>query len=297
MSLETDSYFTIGRQHVVAGKPCQDYALSGGDSEKKFAFAIISDGCSTGGNTDVGARLLTLATAEAVREYWEYDRVGSYETTISGMVPWVVRQRLLLSIEAGLVLGVQRSDMLATSIFALFTKYGGVVHVHGDGVVAVKYRNGSMEMFRFEWPQNMPFYSVYKHENLDAFIQAHGGDTHAEIVHQEGWNVDGEGCLTQHADVYLSMTQGIEGMQLMFHAEQEVEYVAIFSDGVTQIDNVDWKDAVRMFMNFKSTAGEFAKRRMIAGIKETMKDGKGPLDDISYAVIHITNDQKVGGES
>jgi len=56
---------------------------------------------------------------------------------------------------------------------------------------------------------------------------------------------------------------------------------------VTQIDGVDWKDAVVQFLAFKNTAGEFAKRRMIRGIKDANKKGRGPFDDISYAVIGV----------
>lgn len=293
--LHTDSFFAIGQKHVAAGKPCQDYAMSGEYGDGNLAFAIVSDGCSTGRNTDVGARLLVLSTAEAIREYWEYENL---------ILPWMTKvvtaERMLSVKNAGALLGVTHQDMLATSIFACFTKSGGIVHVQGDGVIAVKYRDGRMQMTRFDWPNNIPFYPVYEKENLDAFIQAHGGDAKAEVVLAEEWSVaveDGIPKSFKVADTRYSIESGISGIQLPFDINNEIEFVAVFSDGVTQIDNVDWKDAVVNFMSFKSTAGYFAKRRMIACIKETLKVGKGPFDDISYAVIHITNDLEKGGAS
>ena len=65
MQFFTDEYFHIGRAHLGNGQPCQDYALSGQTEET--AWAIISDGCSSGGKTDIGARLITLTTAKALK--------------------------------------------------------------------------------------------------------------------------------------------------------------------------------------------------------------------------------------
>jgi hypothetical protein len=44
--------------------PCQDYALSG--VTRHLAYAVVADGCSSGGKTDIGARVLALATAIAL---------------------------------------------------------------------------------------------------------------------------------------------------------------------------------------------------------------------------------------
>ena len=55
-----------------------------------------------------------------------------------------------------------------------------------------------------------------------------------------------------------------------------------------QADGMNWQDAVLDLLAFKNLNGEFAKRRMIRFIKDSKKnDKKGPLDDISFAVIRI----------
>ena len=89
---------------------------------------------------------------------------------------------------------------------------------------------------------------------------------------------------------HYTLSKGIRGAIINIPKDlllKELEFIAVFSDGVTQIDQVDWKDAVAMFMSFKNTTGEFAKRRMIRGITDAQKNNKGPIDDISYAVVRV----------
>jgi hypothetical protein len=88
-----------------------------------------------------------------------------------------------------------------------------------------------------------------------------------------------------------------------------IEYIAVFSDGICQIDGgsiqsitkgpdapflergyLDWRDAVTALLDFKTNHGEFAKRRMVRAIKDSLGYGRGPQDDISYAVIRIEHE-------
>jgi hypothetical protein len=258
----------------------------------ELAFAVVSDGCSSGRNTDVGARLLVLATAQVVREYWAATQEITLYSTLAVLAKRQDRVREVQSL-----LGMTQDDMLATSMFVCVSQCCGLVRVQGDGVVALKYRDGSIVMTRYEWPQNAPFYPTYLVEGIDAFVEFQGGDVDAKVVRACSWAINSEGIYTKVSSDLHSIATGIRGFHTFFNIGDEVEYVAIFTDGVTQIENVDWKDAVRSFMGFKTTAGEFAKRRMITGIKETQKVGKGPMDDISYAVIHIKKDSADGGVS
>ena len=77
IKLHTDHYFHIGDTHLTAGKPCQDYAISSVDNNA--AFAVVSDGCSTGGDTDIGSRIIALSTITALREYWTKSDCASGE--------------------------------------------------------------------------------------------------------------------------------------------------------------------------------------------------------------------------
>ena len=71
MRFHADCSFHIGAQHLRLGLPNQDYALAGNLDDR--AYVVVSDGCSSGGRTDIGARLVSLAAARALREQYEVD--------------------------------------------------------------------------------------------------------------------------------------------------------------------------------------------------------------------------------
>lgn len=283
----TDYYFQIGSAHYSNGKPCQDYSRSG--SNELIACAIVSDGCSTGGHTDVGSRILTLSTFQAIRDHAKASG-GALDTAV---VSITARQQQIIY-TTRLMLGLERMDMLATCGYAYLTKHGGFIHIQGDGVVGLKYRNGCIKMFRYEWADNTPFYPSYGEGGIDNFVVAHGGDLEAKRLSCTTVIRKTDGSYTEESLQEFTLREGLEGVVIKISQEDldEIEFVAVFSDGVTQVEHVSWKDAVHTFLSFKSTSGEFAKRRMIRGIKDMQQVGKGPVDDISYAVVRIDNTEE-----
>lgn len=282
IKFHTDHYFHIGSAHYGSGKPCQDYSLSG--ANELIACAIVSDGCSTGRHTDVGSRVLTLSTLQAIRDHAKASG-GALDTAIVSITS---RQQQILS-TARLMLGLERIDMLATCAYVYLTGQGGFTHVQGDGVVGFKYRDGHIRMVRYEWAQNTPFYPSYGDGDLDKFIGTHGGNLDA--LRLSGFSVirNVDGIYTEENSKEFTLREGLEGIVIHIPRDEleQIDFVTTFSDGVTQIDGVDWKDAVSAFLSFKNTAGDFAKRRMIRGIKDMQQIGRGPIDDISYAVVRI----------
>jgi hypothetical protein len=188
-----------------------------------------------------------------------------------------------------LILGLERIDMLATCGYIYLTQHGGFAHVQGDGVLALKYRNGEILMVRYEWADNTPFYPSYGDGDLNKFVEAHGGNLDAERLSSTTMVQKQDGSYVQVDSKKYTLRQGLEGVVFNIHEKdlEQVEFVAVFSDGVTQIDRVDWKEAVSAFLSFKNTTGDFAKRRMIRGVKDMQQTGKGPVDDISYAVVKV----------
>ncbi len=291
MEFASDDYFHIGHEHVVAGKPCQDHALSG--IHGGAAYAIVSDGCSTGKLTDVGARLMSLSTASAIREHWDIK-----QSALSPTVPdeITVQQRIVLG-------GVQRAlsldckDMLATCAYVYAGKTGGLVHVAGDGVVAFVNLDRSLKLFRFDWANNVPFYPAYAEDGFRSFVHAHG-NLSSKALTMEQWRQDLGKEFVQEGTKLYTVAQGIKGVSIFFNALELscLTCVAVFTDGVTRVDEMDWKDAAAQLLAFKTGVGEFAKRRMIRFIQDVKKAGKGPLDDIAYAVVRIATDTETAKE-
>lgn len=268
MKFTADHHFSIGDQHLRQGKPCQDYALSGASGNT--AYVVVSDGCSSGGNTDVGARLTAIFAAKAIKDRAEIKYpIGPYQE-----------------------LGLESKDMLATCIYASASPDGVNLRVLGDGVIAWKSKTGFITMQKFEWAKNAPLYPAYAEDNFLAFINFHGGDISAEALATEEWQYSIANGYEFTVRRNYSIEKGISGISEYFGAEkiksEEIEFIAIFSDGALQIENMDWKDTVTELLAFKNIAGSFVKRRTISFLKK----GAKAVDDLACAVIRIEDSGK-----
>lgn len=278
-----DSYFHIGATHVRSGLPCEDYALAfAGDS---LAYAIVSDGCSSGGRTDVGARMLAHMTARALVR--ERDRAPNQ---VHADV--VLTHVELLLDEGRLLLGLAEQDMLATALVAVVGSDGGYVRVYGDGIVARTYDDGLISMSAFSWADNTPYYPSYANGTLSSFVEAHGGDIGAPRLTEEQVGVrDG---VIERVQVSHTLAEGMRGIHLALSGEEvnHMRALAVFSDGLMQVEGVLWIEVAQDALAFRSTTGAFLKRRMIRQLKTYERDGKVPYDDVAGAVLVRTHEEE-----
>jgi hypothetical protein len=281
--MNADSHFVIGQTHVNGGKPCQDYAAAGA-LPREGSYAIVADGCSSGGRTDIGARILTLATAKALKEL---DDERAPYTEIAAAVR--SRQRVSLDL-AQSTFDLEASDLLSTCNYIVYGEVPKFIHIYGDGVVAWKLNDGQLIMARFEWADNTPLYPIYVRDNFDGFVAHHGGDLDATKLSASFWRPLQDGTYEQHYAYDVKLGRSLRGLTLPI--TPGMNCVAVFTDGVAQIEGVDWRDAVSELMNFKSTAGEFAKRRLNRFVKDSQKYGRGPMDDLAYAVINVSTERR-----
>lgn len=277
MELRTDHSFQIGAQHLRQGIPCQDYALTLQISPD-IACAVVSDGCSSGGRTDFGSRLLCLATERALLRY-------AREASLHTDVICAARDSYLDTYRVSLAL--RDEDLLATSLFSVVRPDGIFTSVSGDGTVVLQYEHGTV-IVSYEWNDNIPYYPIYsiagkKHVFADAHkdvpfpfqerITAYDTDAHetcSELTFEAG-----VGTMRSYP-----LTRNDYGL---------LRAVAVFSDGVGQVDGFKEHAVAEALLAFKNSGGTFAVRRMNRFLEETRAVGRGPIDDIAYAVIlHTT---------
>jgi len=194
-------------------------------------------------------------------------------------------------------LALRPEDMFATLLVGVVQAHGdGYLRVYGDGIVAACYDNGVRVYSQVSWDDNMPFYPRYQGNLRDAFIVAHGGDLDRERVTQEVVRVSGEHVVRTKTRVTLR--EAMDGDEMSLRAPQlpgdAPRMVALFSDGLAQIEGVSWEQAVDEALAFRSTKGAFLKRRMIRQFKQYERDGVIAHDDVAGAVL-IRN--KDGGET
>lgn len=258
MRFSADCAFHIGAQHLRSGLPCQDYALAHSASARPFA--IVSDGCSSGGRTDVGARIIAHASAQALHGRG--------------------RCRDLIEVSR-IMLGLTPDDLLATCLSLTLQGSTAGAFVQGDGAVAFLLADGKLRMYCASWAKNMPSYPIYSEDGYSSFIAAQGGEGTGAFCILPGDDSD--------PTELIAVEQAADGWR--FNSGGPIRAAAIFSDGVCQVDGMPWQEVVRELMSFKSTAGDFVKRRMNRFIADS-KDhcGKGPIDDISMAAIIVEDD-------
>lgn len=275
MTLAHDHSFHIGEQHLKNGKPCQDYADSGMLSDS-VAYAIVSDGCSSGGKTDIGSRLMVLATEQALRE--QFNPVVPRLNAIKD-----ARDAYLRSWRDSLHL--ENKDLLATGLFIAADTNQCVVSIAGDGVLVIK-TDTHIIAKKYEWQKNTPFYPAYNlvPEQKESFASLHAQDDKALTV--ETWCIYPDRTEQDDVETY-SVEEGTEEIFGTYCTDVHVELIAVMSDGVLQVDGVDWKDVVQELVAFKSMSGQFAVRRMNRFLAQAKEAGRGPIDDIAYAVIQF----------
>jgi hypothetical protein len=276
MELKTDHSFHIGEQHLRTGKPNQDYALSG-SLQNGAAYAIVSDGCSSGGQTDIGSRLLSLATKRAIAE----SANDAHELT------FVNRVRDAYAETFRTTLGLAPNDLLATCLFAVAWDDEVFINVTGDGVIALQFRD-ELSLSRFTWERNMPYYPAYRLAGED--------DAYSQAM-AEYQNPLTEYYYPTESDAAKSrpytITQGMKGITIQARSgycknnPRPLRAVGLFSDGVEQVDGMETQEVVSALMSFKSTSGKFVTRRMNRFLQAAKKSGRGPIDDIAMAVIHL----------
>jgi hypothetical protein len=158
------------------------------------------------------------------------------------------------------------------------------VSVTGDGAFALQ-RHTHTSLGVVRWSENTPFYPAYTSTgHIEAFLLRHRDRTDALIVHECKFETEGALQPDLVSSSHYTAEDGIRGYEGEFDAGH-VRSIALFSDGIEQVDTYMAEAVVRELMAFKSTTGQFVTRRMNRFLADCAKRGKGQLDDISYAVI------------
>lgn len=137
-----DSYFSIGAQHKV----CQDYSSQG--LSAGLPYVIVSDGCSSSPNTDIGSRIVSLYSKHLL-ESKDIDSLNySGEESFHG--------KLLHMMESSNFLRLPNTSFDATLLTArVLDDESYVVTCFGDGVIARLRNDGSIKITTVSRPIKM----------------------------------------------------------------------------------------------------------------------------------------------
>lgn len=264
--MNTDSHYLIGYSHQI----CEDYALSG--NHNGFHYAIISDGCSSSDNVDIGARILAKSAEHVVRTFsrhTSFHRSSLYD--VMGDMIISNAQRTARS------LGLPDTSLDATLLIAVCSEqtdpvWPTLIYAYGDGVISYYDFDDRLHSVNIEFKSGAPLYLSYR---LDA-------DRYKNYVEEFGLDVTITHKWEDEVEEYSPYLTDISFQPIV------KSFVSVMSDGINTFHKgMDRVEKVADFMDFKNHQGDFVKRRMNAIKRRCEKAGITYDDDISMATIFI----------
>jgi hypothetical protein len=274
-----DSFMTIGNSHEV----CEDYIYS---SFGVDPYIILSDGCSSSNNTDVGARVLVHSARNILNRFIYKTGMPINADTMGDMIANEADETIKK-------MGLNTSALDATLIIAYRLKNKIVINVFGDGNVILKKKDGTTKIYNYQYANNMPYYLSY-------YVDAGRQNQYC----REMFDVD-EGGKTMTTNLLrLNNDPALRDYHEYSHEDfvkiptfvlpiEEYAMIGIASDGIESFGNPvsglrkDHYVVLEELTAFKGTVGEFLKRRCKRAIKNYKKEGIEHYDDVSIGVMLI----------
>lgn len=247
-----DAHYVIGSGHIT----CQDYALA--EHHGRGAFAVVSDGCSSSPDTDIGSRLLARAAAAQLR----HDA-------------FALEDCLALSGRAVDAVGLESAALDATLVVARVDPETIDVRIFGDGVVAATTEDGVLESLVVAYENGAPDYPSYR-----ACMSRHH-EYLRDLSSPRVLSGDLTGYATERDHVQLLLPRA------------HYTAVAILSDGATAVADasgglVEVGEVLQTMAlgSGQCRRGAFAARRLRRWVRrDCPRLGWTPRDDIAAAVI------------
>jgi len=264
--MNADSAFAIGKRHEV----CQDYALFCSDG--KLAFACVSDGCSSSRDSDIGARLISLAAKESYPEAlkWSAEEFGLVTVSKAGMIAEMMH--------------LERESLDATLLYVMSDSEHVNIASFGDGVIFLQHSNGHIGLFDIEYKNGYPDYLSYK---ID--------ETRSK-KYNKIWK-DGCGIVKcSYGDEITEFHIGLHKPYSLSISTEPFLFAAVLSDGVRSFykrnesgasEPIPLTQVLESLMDFKLYSGHFVQRRLNRFLKDAAQKGWEHYDDIAMAAIHF----------
>ena len=279
MKFNADSVFFQGYSHRI----CEDYALTGVVQKGHAAgtpYVVLSDGCSSSPNTDVGARIMCYVARKILNDLAGVENIGSLGWEPIG---WRVATEAM---NCATMMGADTSCLDATLLMAFPFQKGICVIMYGDGCLYARRKDSQrMEYMDISYANNCPFYPIY-------FLEQRRKQQHAKIVGELGLTITGS----------FTPSMGREDGKgkvcpphypLIWHFDADAyDLVAISSDGMTSFLKMEDHAPLHHLqmgldlLGFKGTNGDFLKRRLSKRLKQ-LKVECDHYDDLSMGAILI----------
>jgi hypothetical protein len=293
--MNADSYFEIGHSHKV----CEDYALSGVQDD--LAYAIVSDGCSSSKNSDVGARLLAHISRDALlylhRRKLIYDPYFLENSLKATLEELIIKKCLEVKDTLRFPCDIFDATILIAAVVGDVWKRK-ILFSWGDGYFIIKRLSGAVDVIALSYESNAPYYLSYElsQDKHDAYAAEYG----SMPLHKSINRVSVNGVVNL-VGVDVTPTVMQRSYFSVMGERVEVTQVIVSSDGIgtyeddprvrpptgTELRKYTALDVIPQIVSYKNPVGEFVTRRMNRLKKEHADAHVIHQDDISCAAITI----------
>jgi hypothetical protein len=285
--MNTDAYYEIGSSHRV----CEDYTLAG--QYEDMAYAIVSDGCSSSKDSDIGARLLSKI-AKGVLIYLKGRGLIGTPSFPEIFRELVVRKCLEVKQSLGLTVDVFDATLLVSTVY----NNKATCLAWGDGYVIFVTGSNEIVAYEINYSSGAPYYLSYEMSpaKKKAYAQMYGTGS----LTLNTYIIGSDGTLKNSSGSTSPVALGYSHSLLKEAHAPALKFVTLSSDGLgTYKDDPKWvtddpaqkdhevTDIISSVVGYKSLAGEFVIRRMQRMRSDMEKEHVVHLDDVSCATIAI----------
>ena len=259
--IQIDTFLHTGDTHKI----CEDYIVSGNDP---VPYIILSDGCSTANNSEMGSRIL----CHLAKQYLKYKK-----DEIDNIDYWNLGQWVIYNAEqTARQLGLSISCLTATLIVAYCVNNEIRIMIYGDGSFITIGNDNRIKITSVEFSGNAPYYLVYLIDSFrhKLYDQAKNTKRVTNTYHDgpESWT---DFAYDHPLDYRIKL--------------KSILNILITSDGIDSFlqgtSHLEATDIIKPCVKFKTTKGEFLKRRLNKQMKVFRKDDIGHFDDLSIGVF------------
>ena len=276
MIFSCDAITKTGKAHTK----CDDSSLSFKD--ESYAWAIISDGCSSSQDSDIGSRLL-VNICNIVIEKMKTNFNSFSDQIYTESIKNLCREHVDFLAKYGI--SNTLFDATLGIIYANNITRNFEVSLIGDGTILAIKKDGSYEWKQISFRDGAPYYLSYKldeqrderlKETYDMTRIIVNSDKRDEFFTDINYTMSFP--MNKYHTVLLA-TDGIDTFHEMAKPED--------GGGLLTLDS----DLVRKEMtNFKSFNGNFIQRRVSRFLQDGFIQRRNHLDDFSLAGIHMNEE-------
>jgi hypothetical protein len=275
--MNADSATSIGSTHSL----CQDYVIArNGSAKGEEPYVILSDGCSSSPDTDIGSRLLVKAAEKTFRSRDMDDVEEVHKAAAQLALGWAE------------LIGIAAQSVDATLLSVHVIGADLIVACSGDGVILLESQNGDLDLYAISTPSGYPFYPSYAHQSERLAELIANDRTTKEIKHLR------RDRASEHFKP-INVTTSDSLTEVFRLNASDYKYAAVASDGIDsffctrqstngkRLEAVGLIEVLHEFWSFKNSHGTFVERRLKKFTKDSHAKGWQHVDDLSIGVIHL----------